>query len=321
MFGLKKKKTENVKETTDEEDTWRCLDNNGVYLGRVYGSDKEEAITNYVNSALGPSGFDRPVCKLVRKDIHVDVSNFVKFIKVDQNGPTIGSLNMDEEEVRKRFRLPSQSVKKEKKEISEDPSQKEQIEKQFEDMIVMGLNLINHGKYEMAIEGYDMVLEADPENIAALNNKGIALAGLGRYDEAVQYYYKALEIEPTNCHVLNCLSSAFFELGHFEKSRKYSDISLGIEPKNCIAINGKALALDKLGRYDDAIENFNKVLEIEPANLLTLMGKGRAMENQKKYDDAITCFDQALDIYPKNDEILINKKRVLEKKQKSINID
>lgn len=318
MFGLKKKQTEKFNKITNREDLWRCLDKDDVDIGGVVGSDKEEAIINYVNAAIGVSCFDRPVCTLVRDNIRLDVAKFVNFIRNDHNGPLFGALNIKEKEIRKRFNLPSQSTKEEPKEATpEQMAQNEQLEKQIADVVIMGVKLIYLGKYEEAINGYDMVLEIDSENVGALNNKGIALGGLGRHDEAISYMYKALEIEPKSVHVLNSLSGAFFEHGQYEKSMKYSDISLDIEPKNSIAISNKGLALDELGRHDEAIENFDKVLEIDPTHFVTLNAKGRALENQKKLEDAITWFDKALEIYPKNAAALTNKKRLLEKIGKS----
>jgi hypothetical protein len=54
------------------------------------------------------------------------------------------------------------------------------------------------GHYDEAIQWYDKVLNIDPTNISALNNKGVALYNLGHYDEAIQWYDKVLAIDPND---------------------------------------------------------------------------------------------------------------------------
>jgi len=46
-------------------------------------------------------------------------------------------------------------------------------------------------------------LTIDPNNTAALNNKGLALAKLGEYDKSIAYFDKALTIDPTDAYSLN----------------------------------------------------------------------------------------------------------------------
>ena len=62
-----------------------------------------------------------------------------------------------------------------------------------------GNELLNEGKYDEAIVYYDKALEIKPNDVDALNNKGLALYNLERYEEAITYYEKALEIDPKLC--------------------------------------------------------------------------------------------------------------------------
>lgn len=52
------------------------------------------------------------------------------------------------------------------------------------------------GKYNPAIEDCAKVLELDPSNLNALNQRGIAYANLGNYDQAITDYDKVLQQEP-----------------------------------------------------------------------------------------------------------------------------
>ncbi|HJN57701.1 MAG: tetratricopeptide repeat protein [Nitrososphaerales archaeon] len=64
------------------------------------------------------------------------------------------------------------------------------------DIFKEGYDLYKLGKFEEAIKCYNKVLDIDPKDIDALNNKGIALGKLGKLDEAIKCYDKASKINP-----------------------------------------------------------------------------------------------------------------------------
>lgn len=59
-----------------------------------------------------------------------------------------------------------------------------------------GIDLINMGKYEEAIQAFDKAVERNPKIAAAWNNKGEALNNLSKYNEAIKVFDKAIEINP-----------------------------------------------------------------------------------------------------------------------------
>jgi tetratricopeptide (TPR) repeat protein len=75
-----------------------------------------------------------------------------------------------------------------------------------------GVSFAVIGDYDESIAYFDKALEIDPDNTAALNNKGLALAKLGEYDESIAYFDKALEIDPNDAYSLNNKKSTLEEL-------------------------------------------------------------------------------------------------------------
>jgi lipoprotein NlpI len=52
---------------------------------------------------------------------------------------------------------------------------------------------------------FDEALAIDPNDVDALNNKGVALNNLGNYTGAIEFYNKTLAIDPKNTFALtNC---------------------------------------------------------------------------------------------------------------------
>lgn len=112
------------------------------------------------------------------------------------------------------------------------------------------------GKYELAIEDYNMVLELDSENKNNTNdetylNRFCPLYQLKRYDEALTTCNKALEI--TN------------------------DVS-----KLPQIYSKKALVLNKLGQHKEALENAEKALKIDAQDPLGISEKKTAESKLKK---------------------------------------
>lgn len=58
-----------------------------------------------------------------------------------------------------------------------------------------GTSLYKDGRFEEAIECYDKVIESDPRNADAYNNKGKALSDLGRY-QAIRCYKNVIRLNP-----------------------------------------------------------------------------------------------------------------------------
>ncbi len=60
-----------------------------------------------------------------------------------------------------------------------------------------GCALNEAGRYEEAVEAFNMTIELNPSEVSAYCNKGFALSKLGYYKEALDAYNMAIEIEPS----------------------------------------------------------------------------------------------------------------------------
>lgn len=58
-------------------------------------------------------------------------------------------------------------------------------------------------EFEKALEPYNKSLEINPNDITALNNKGVELTGQRKYEKAIKCFDKALEIDPEDIAVLH----------------------------------------------------------------------------------------------------------------------
>ena len=136
-----------------------------------------------------------------------------------------------------------------------------------------GCKFSDLGKYQEAIEKYNLVLAVNPKYLPTLYNIGLALFNLGKFNEAKEMFDRVLEIEPEN---INALSNNLVILGNLDRHQEVLDISdkiLKINPKHLRALNSKGFAMFKLGKNQEALEFLDVVLKIDPEYLLSINNK------------------------------------------------
>ncbi len=168
-------------------------------------------------------------------------------------------------------------------------------------------------EYSDALKWYDKVLKIEPDEISALNNKGLALKNQGKIEEAIEWHDKALKIDSNDVDTLNNKGSALDDLGKYQEAIEWHDKALKIEPDDVYALNGKGAALCNLFKFQEAIEEFDKALKVDPNNVTVLNNKGVALLNLGRYEEAIVEYDKALEIDPNYVLALNNKRITLEK--------
>jgi len=109
---------------------------------------------------------------------------------------------------------------------------------------------------------FKRIIDADPENAAALNYLGYMLAERGeRLDESVSLLKKALQIEPENGSYLDSLGWAYYKSDKLELAEDNLHRAADQLRTNSVIQAHYGDVLLKLGRYGDAIAAFTRALE------------------------------------------------------------
>lgn len=90
----------------------------------------------------------------------------------------------------------------------------------FKKEVQQGEDLFQKGKTREALNMFEAVLEKDPDNIAALNDKGVALNKLGRFQEAIQTFLEILSKENMNSNAVFNLISNYLVVGKWKEAEK-----------------------------------------------------------------------------------------------------
>jgi len=139
------------------------------------------------------------------------------------------------------------------------------------------------------------------EDVDLLLKNGLESYLDGKLEESMAYFDKVLEIEPNNLDALNNKGGLLNTLGDFSEAIVYFDRVLEIEPNHVRALVNKGSTLGSLGKFDEAIFSLDRALEIDPENIDALSNKAAVFVDQENHYDAITIFHNLLKIDPNNE--------------------
>ena len=150
--------------------------------------------------------------------------------------------------------------------LAEEPGQTHQLEIHY----YLGDALSKRGRYAEAAEQFSEVLQAQPENAAALAQLGTARARQGKLDEAARVLSEAVRIQPGDAAAHNSLGNVLAEQGKPEEAVRQFEEAARLKPDHAAAHNNLALSLSKLGRTGDAISQYREAIRLQPDFLAAL---------------------------------------------------
>ena len=163
---------------------------------------------------------------------------------------------------------------------------------------LLGLILIQAGKYELAINHISKAIHVTPNMYSYYFDLGNAFACTGQIDEAINNFKKTIELKPDYFGAYNSLGNALKEKGIFDEAINYYRKALTIKPDYAEAYHNLGAALKEKGKLDEAINNYRKALKLKLDNPLAYYNLGTALAEKGKLDEAIEEFRKALKLKP-----------------------
>jgi glyoxylase-like metal-dependent hydrolase (beta-lactamase superfamily II) len=135
--------------------------------------------------------------------------------------------------------------------------------------------LAEKGLLEEVVYCCDKELALRPENLQAMQWKGLVLNDMGRCEEAIAIFDLILAQQPDNFYTLTAKGHALLGLTKYDECLPYFDKALALNPGIEEAHVFKGMALYFLGRHDEA-------MAIEPFKVEFLQRFKHEIEKQKK---------------------------------------
>lgn len=154
----------------------------------------------------------------------------------------------------------------------------------------------NIGKYSEAINDCNTVIDFNPRNALAYNNRGSYYYALGNYSQATKDYDKAIELNPN-------YADSYFGRGSANKDKQQAikdfDKAIELNAKHANAYYNRAKAYYELHNYKQAINDYDKSIEFDPKQADIYVGRGSSYQNLNNYKQAIENYNEAIKINPK----------------------
>lgn len=173
---------------------------------------------------------------------------------------------------------------------------------------------VEEGDYDAALECYDRMLRARPEETSVWFDRAELLVLLDRPEEALQCYTRILDVDRGNRQASYERANLLFGLGRLSAAVDALREALRLEPSKSRDVVQKAEQLRRDGHPNEAVLLFRAVLEIAPDDPRAILGLGDTLIDLGDSDAAEAQFTRALGKDPQNAPILFRKGELLERK-------
>ena len=173
---------------------------------------------------------------------------------------------------------------------------------------------VEEGDYDAALECYDRLLRARPEETSVWFDRAELLVLLDRPEEALQCYTRILDVDRGNRQASYERANLLFGLGRLSAAVDALREALRLDPSKSRDVVQKAEQLRRDGHPNEAVPLFHAILEIAPDDPRAILGLGDTFIDLGDTDAAEAQFTRALGKDPQNAPILFRKGELLERK-------
>jgi tetratricopeptide (TPR) repeat protein len=137
-----------------------------------------------------------------------------------------------------------------------------------------------------------------PQDAAAHNNLGNALAVLGRFDHALASFRKALLLRPGFAEAHNNIGNVRLDLGQLDQAAASYRQALELKPDYAEACNNLGHASRGLGRLEEAMASFRQAIALRPDFAEAYNSLGMVLRDLARLDEAVANYHRAIELNP-----------------------
>lgn len=183
-------------------------------------------------------------------------------------------------------------------------------QKAYEEYVKDALDFTDKRDYPAAEQAYKAALRdepANPGNVMLLMNLGTIQRHLGKFEEALQSYNIVIQKHPTLSYLLNNRALLYCDMERYEDALKdYSTIILH-NPEDRDALYERGLVHLSLKNIDAAEGDFKKILSIDDQDYHGRLGSAMIMKRRGEWKEAEALYTDLIYEYKRNGELYANR--------------
>lgn len=153
-------------------------------------------------------------------------------------------------------------------------------------------------------------MENNFETTDEFNQKGIAAFNGGDFNTAILFFSKVLELNPQDDKALNNRAISYREIKEYQKALIDIDLAIRINKNDSLYFSTKSAILTKLNRQLDAINELDNAISIEPL-LEYSINKIVILKKLNRYHEALIGIQAVESTGAKSNELLFYKAVIL----------
>ncbi len=167
-----------------------------------------------------------------------------------------------------------------------------------ETALMQATQCINVGKYAEAEAISSKILQAEPNNAAALHTLGLSHYMVRRYDKAIEHITRAIQFDDSNPQYFCNLAESYRRSRQTDKAIEMFEKSLALKPEYLTAHLGMANVLRDMNRRPEAIARYRLALALDPTYAKAYNYLGSMYLEQDRKEDAIAMLRKAVALEP-----------------------
>lgn len=179
----------------------------------------------------------------------------------------------------------------------------ETAEKCFND----SFNYTCRADFEKAIRCLSDLIEAEPQNALAYNNRGLAYAYVKENAKAIADFDKAISLSGKTASFYNNRGNVYAGEGDFTRAISDFNKATELDSKSTAAYNNRGLVYLRMGQPEDAEADFANAIKIDPADMSVHNSLGLLFLNKNEPEKAIFEFDKIISQRPDYGEAYVNR--------------
>jgi tetratricopeptide (TPR) repeat protein len=163
-----------------------------------------------------------------------------------------------------------------------------------------GLNRVNEGNYDGAIEDFNAALATNPKLLQAYDSRGTAHARRGEFKEAIADFGSALEIDPKFAGAYCNRGDARRDSGDTEGALSDYGKAIEYDHRFATAYNNRAMLEQTLGQFPEALADFDHAVKADPKFAEAWANRAALHRTQPQPDlkAAMADADKAIEVNP-----------------------
>ncbi|MEE2637802.1 MAG: tetratricopeptide repeat protein [Acidobacteriota bacterium] len=146
--------------------------------------------------------------------------------------------------------------------------------------------------------GFEMVLDADPDQRMVHDDAALLYLQFGQVAEAADHFEESVRLAPESAPAHYNLGTTLLQLGNLDAAGASFEHAIRLNPDYALAHNNLGALLRLQGRQADAVPHFRRALQIHPDDAQALYNLASALMMQGQLDEAIPLYRQALQVQP-----------------------